>query len=82
MCKRQWFVEAYYEDGTQKLGNLDGQGMHKAKHFSNTRWYYRLLSGHGRMHWPAVAYWIVRDEAGHAHVRIINKWFISKAATK
>lgn len=36
------YIEAYYSDDTQKLGNLDGQGIIHAKNYKRTL-HYRML---------------------------------------
>ena len=36
------YIEAYYENGGQKLGNLDGQGVLRAKFYKRTKHYKAL----------------------------------------
>lgn len=64
------YVEAYRPDGTQMLGNLDGQTARPTK---------RHLEALHRGHWPSgqpvsfrAAYWLVVNELGGVRQRIRN----------
>ena len=65
------YFEAYRADGSQVLGNLDGQGVTKAKNYQKTTWYKALRDGVRRPLWPKIAYWIVM-QGGHPVEKIIN----------
>lgn len=46
----KYYVEAYYEDGAQILGNCDRQGVIYAKQYKRTDHYKSLKHGSSRVH--------------------------------
>ena len=70
----RFYVEAYRADGSQILGNLDGQTVLHCRYPSRTKHVQRLQSGRDRPTWPRVHKWVVVDGAGKAHTAILNKW--------
>lgn len=70
----KYYTEAYRADGSQLLGNLDGQGVIRAKLPRRTLLYKRLLSGYHRPKWPYVHHWKLVREDGLFIETIPNKW--------
>lgn len=63
------YVEAFYADGSQILGNGEGQGPIKAKLYRRTDFYYRMkYQGIGQR----VHHWLVKDEGGRVLETIEN----------
>lgn len=52
------YIEAFYADGTQKLGNLDGQAVIRVPNWRRTA-AYRHLFDPLRPRYPAVHHWKV-----------------------
>jgi hypothetical protein len=64
---------AYREDGTQVLGNLDGQtSFISVRDYQRTHQYKALKSGHDRPRHPRIAYWQIEDSLGHVFEVIPN----------
>lgn len=69
-----FYVEAYRPDGSQILGNGDGQAILKCKIFRNTKLYTHLIFGiPGWAVWTRPAYWLIRNEREEVVCRIPNK---------
>lgn len=67
------YFEAYRADGSQILGNLDGQYVHCGPMYQRTRHYRRLKNGNDRPLWARVHHWkvTVNDRVLET---IENKW--------
>lgn len=53
------YIEAYRADGSQILGNLDGQTSRDVRDIKRTHLYKALVSGKGRPKWVHVKHWCV-----------------------
>lgn len=78
------YVEAFYEDGTRKLGNLDGQGVITAKDYRKTNMYKALKRGryphpdftNGRVVSTAVHHWVLVSPNGVNLETIYNPCYV------
>lgn len=68
------YVEAYQADGSQILGNLDGQAVLHAKDPRRTKHFKRLESGQDRPTHSRVYRWRVEPANGGKPIFILNKW--------
>jgi hypothetical protein len=69
----RYYVEAYRGDGTQVLGNLDGQTSWKGSHYKKTSWYKYLTNPNRLISYKQIHHWVVIDEQERIHERIFNK---------
>lgn len=62
----RYYVEAYYEDGREILGNMDGQASIKCRNIRRTKHYRHLrdVIASSNRH-PKVAYYKIVDANGH-----------------
>lgn len=67
------YIEAYYLDGTRKLGNLDGQGVITAKNYRRTK-HYKMLSTFPTLN-SCIAFYTVVSTDGKALETIQNETF-------
>ena len=67
------YIEAYYKDDTQKLGNLDGQGIIRAKNYKRTN-HYKMLSSFPTLN-NCVKYYKLVTEYGLTLEIVQNKTF-------
>lgn len=70
------YIEAYRSDGTQILGNLDGQGVLHAKQYKRTN-HYKHLHGAALPNWPKwtrPSKWHIVTEDGTILETIRNKY--------
>lgn len=65
------YIEAYRADGSQVLGNLDGQASLKARYYRRTDHYHKLRYGHIKVS-KYVHHWHVVDVDGKVLETIIN----------
>jgi hypothetical protein len=68
----RYYIEAFRADGTQILGNLDGQGVLDVQEPFRTKHVKALLSGIGRPKWPRVACWRIVRADGRIDSEIAN----------
>lgn len=64
------YIEAYYSNGGQKLGNLDGQGILRAKLYKRTK-HYKMLSTFPTIN-NSVAYYKIVTEDGRCIEVVYN----------
>jgi hypothetical protein len=60
----KYYIEAFYADGSQILGNLDGQTVIVAKRYTQTLVYKNVIAAAFTGRHPKVAYWRVVTESG------------------
>ncbi len=68
----RYYVEAFRPDGSQILGNLDGQTVLRTFSPSTSRHYKSLVSGEGRPKHPRVAFWRIVDDKGIVWSQVNN----------
>lgn len=66
-----YYIEAFRVDGSQVLGNLDGQASLKAKYYRRTDHYFNLRFGHIKV-MDYIHHWNVVDVSGRVLETIIN----------
>jgi hypothetical protein len=70
----KYYIEAYRGDGSQILGNLDGQGVIRAKRPHRSALYRCLATGQNRPMYQHVHHWRLVTEDGKLLEEITNKW--------
>lgn len=71
------YVEAYWPDDSQMLGNCDGQTVITAVQYKRTQ-YYKQLRGAGLAGWPKWSrpkFWRIVTESGQILETINNYYF-------
>jgi hypothetical protein len=68
----KYYIEALRADGTQILGNLDGQAVLDCQEPYRTKHVKSLLSSLGRPAWPSVARWRIVHANGRVDSEIAN----------
>ncbi len=67
----KYYVEAYYEDGGQILGNLDGQAVLRCRNPRRTKHYRHLQDVIAQGKHPKVSYYRIVDEHNRLFETII-----------
>lgn len=73
----KYFVEAYNQEGTQILGNLDGQTVFQNGNYKRTKAYKALKAGNyedGSLISMRAKKWCIVDEKGKTKETIQNPW--------
>jgi len=70
----KYYIEAYYADGSQILGNMDGQGVLHCRQYRRTDHYKFLKNGLRKC--PVVAYWKIVTDSGRELEILNNKNFV------
>ena len=60
----KYYVEAYYEDGSEILGNCDGQTVLRCRNPRRTKHYRHLRDAIAINRHPRVAYYKIVDQFG------------------
>lgn len=71
------YCKAYRADGSQILGNCDGQTVYRGQ-YRRTKHYKALVSGENRPKWETVRYWRIVDESGTFLKYVPNIFWLSK----
>jgi len=67
----KYYVEAYYEDGGQILGNCDGQMVLRCRNPRRTKHYRHLRDVIAHRKYPKVSYYKIIDDKGRLFETII-----------
>lgn len=57
-----YYIEAFRKDGSQILGNLDGQNALRVRDYKRTRAYKQLINKLPRPAYKNVAYWLITKD--------------------
>lgn len=68
----RYYFEAFREDGSEILGNCDGQRSIDVRDPARTAHFRRLCTGEDRPKWNNVSYWKLVDASGNVYAVINN----------